>query len=115
MISSETQILSICEETTLLIYEQLKELKDRFTHHIILEGNEEMSQEAFNKEYRRLNDQAEANVDLLHGSEEKSDQDDHQIFCDFLKGVIKHFSAEIAARVSYVVNRLAKLYGEVNF
>jgi hypothetical protein len=115
VISSETQILSICEETTLLIYEQLKELKDRFTHHIILEGNEEMSQEAFNKECRRLNDQAEANVDLLHESEEKSDEDDHRIFCDFLKGVIKHFSAEIAAKVSYVVNRLAKLYGEVNF
>jgi hypothetical protein len=36
VISSETQILSICEETTLLIYEQLKEHKDKFKHHIIL-------------------------------------------------------------------------------
>lgn len=33
----------------------------------------------------------------------------------FLKGVIKHFTAEIAARVSYVVNYLAEVYEQVNF
>ena len=52
-------------------------------------------------------------VDVLE--EEDEEEDDYRVFYKFLKGVIKHFSAEIAARVTYVVNYLARFYGEVNF
>ena len=37
-----------------MIYEQLKEEKDKFMHHIILEGNEEMNVKGFSDEYARL-------------------------------------------------------------
>jgi hypothetical protein len=48
-----------------LIYEQLKERKDKFKHHIIVEGNEEMDQGVFDKEYKRWNSQKEVHTNLL--------------------------------------------------
>ena len=75
----------------------MKEQKDKFKHHIILEGNEEMDQAVFNKEYKRLNSQREVQINLLEEDKKDNDgsedEEDSRVFEKFLKGVIKHFNS----------------------
>jgi hypothetical protein len=72
-----------------------------------------MDQAVFDKEYKRLNSQREVQTNLLEeekkDNEGSEDEEDIRVFEKFLKGVIKHFNSEIAARVSYVVNYFAEI------
>jgi len=73
-----------------------------------LEGNEEMDRAGFNEEYWRLEQGGRVGVNLLEG------EGRGRMFGEFIKGVLKHFKADIAAKVAYVVNHYAgqKDFGE---
>ena len=64
MVNTETELLSIIEETILQIYEAIKDEDKNNSHKIVLEGNEELKADELMREYEVISKSSPIKLEL---------------------------------------------------
>lgn len=107
MINTETELLSIIEETILQIYEAIKDEDKNNSHKIVLEGNEELKADELMQEYEAISKSSPIKLELELLLDEGKYGFQGELLKNFIEGMKKHFLAPIAAKIAWTVNYLA--------